>query len=138
MLRKSIVTLPKPTIEILARNLPSSSLAFHRFLSSSQQRDDDLVCKVEGFLQRFKSKSMDQRILLQQLPNLLIELSEAAQQDSGPIVNKILDEIQSVSMIYSRKVYALVSEFCYLFSLQDVASIASGISLFVSRQLKFG
>lgn len=81
---------------------------------------------------------MDQRILLQQLPNLLIELSEAAQQDSGPIVNEILDEIQSFSMIYSRKVYALVSEFCYLFSLPDVVSVASDISLFVSRQLKFG
>eukprot|EP00547_Thalassionema_nitzschioides_P018486 CAMPEP_0194240200 /NCGR_PEP_ID=MMETSP0158-20130606/6438_1 /TAXON_ID=33649 /ORGANISM="Thalassionema nitzschioides, Strain L26-B" /LENGTH=732 /DNA_ID=CAMNT_0038974853 /DNA_START=41 /DNA_END=2239 /DNA_ORIENTATION=- len=110
MIRKSINSLSKPTKQVLSGKLPSSHSLFQRFLSSSRQKNFEAVDKVGSFIQNFKSKSIDQRILLQQLPNILIELSEAAHRDSGPVVNNLLNEISLETTAYPAKFYALAIE----------------------------
>ena len=63
---------------------------------------------VERFLENIRLKSIDSRIVHQQVPDLLLSLLQDNESpQTGPVVTKVLNEIREDTM--TAKIYALVS-----------------------------
>lgn len=65
--------------------------------------------KVERFLENARVMSIDTRILRQKVPQLLLQLAEEASHESGPVVNKVLEELSDDRLNFTARIYALVS-----------------------------
>jgi hypothetical protein len=66
---------------------------------------------VKQFWRNAKAKAIDPRIFHQQIPNLLLALIDDPSNDSGPMVNLLLDYVRAAKLNLSVKVYSMVRDF---------------------------
>ena len=81
-----------------------------RLVSSSSSSSSGAAAaeSVERFLENIRLKSIDSRIVHQQVPDLLLSLLQDNESpQTGPVVTKVLNEIREDTM--TAKIYALVS-----------------------------
>jgi hypothetical protein len=85
------------------------SLASARLCFSSSNGRGYATEQVEQFLAKAEAKSIDPRIVLQKVPELMLLLIDDASKESGPMVNTLLKKLREYEPTLSPRIYALVS-----------------------------
>ena len=81
-----------------------------RYLFTSGSGSACATLQVEQFLAKAEAKSIDHRIVLQQVPDLMLKLIDDASNESGPMAKALLRKLREDGSTLSPKIYALVSE----------------------------
>lgn len=90
------------------RSFPQS-LASARLWFSTKSGRVYATEQVEQFLAKAEAQSIDPRIVLQKVPELMLLLIDDASKESGPMVNAMLKKLREYEPTLSPRIYAMVS-----------------------------
>ena len=76
---------------------------------SSDSRPAHATAHVQQFLANAEAKSIDHRILVQQVPALMLMLIDDSSNESGPMTNELLKKIREHELTLSPRISSLVS-----------------------------
>lgn len=93
----------------LRRPFPQS-LASARLWFSTKSGRVYATEQVEQFLAKAEAQSIDPRIVLQKVPELMLLLIDDASKESGPMVNTMLKKLRKYEPTLSPRIYAMAIE----------------------------
>ncbi|KAI2488701.1 hypothetical protein MHU86_25755 [Fragilaria crotonensis] len=91
------------------RSFPQS-LASARLWFSTKNGRVYATEQVEQFLAKAEAQSIDPRIVLQKVPELMLLLIDDASKESGPMVNTMLKKLREYEPTLSPRIYAMAIE----------------------------